>query len=85
MTGVQTCALPILDFSDIGTGRAIERDGTNVIWVIDTADSGADGVVVLGYLNPTTRNPQTTEGDTQPWCVFRFNTGATVWGPGAGV
>lgn len=79
-----TISTSAVDFTDIGTGRAIEKDGTNVIWVIDTADAGADGVVVLGYVNPITKTVQTVEGDTSALCVFRFNPGATIWA-GVGV
>ena len=73
-----------VDFSDIGTARAIQKDATNVIWVVDTADASNDSVVIMEYRNPNTREIQVAEGDTSVWAVVRFNPGATIWA-GAGV
>lgn len=82
---VRTISTDPVDFSDIGTARAIEKDATNVIWVTDTSDAGNDSVVIQEYRDPGTREAQTTEGDSSVWAVVRFAPGATVWGPGAGV
>lgn len=82
---VRTISTDAVDFSDIGTARAIEKDATNVIWVADTSDAGNDSIVIQEYRDPSTREVQTTEGDSSVWAVVRFVPGATVWGPGAGV
>jgi hypothetical protein len=82
---IRTIDADAVDFSDIGTARAIQKDATNVIWVVDTADASNDSVVVLEYRNPNTKEIQTVEGDTSVWAVVRAVPGATIWGPGAGV
>lgn len=81
---VRTISSDPVDFTDIGAARAIQADGTNSIWVVDTTDAGNDSVVIQEYRNPETREVQTAEGDSSVWAVVRFVPGATIWGPGAG-
>ena len=76
---IRTIDADTVDFTDIGALRAVQKDATNVIWVVDTADAGNDSVLVLQYLNPTTRNVQTVEGDTSVWAVVKFTPAATIW------
>ena len=71
-----------VDFSDIGVGVALDIDSDNSIWVVETDDVTAEIVRVLEYLDPTTKNVQTAEGDTSALCVFKFLPGATIWGQG---
>lgn len=82
---MRTIDADAVDFSDIGTARAVQKDTTNVIWVVDTADAGNDSVVIQEYRNPTTREVQDVEGDTSVWAVVRFAPNATIWGAGDGV
>jgi hypothetical protein len=72
----------VVDFTDIGVGVALDIDATNAIWVVETDDVTAEVVKVLGYLDPVTKNPQTTEGDTSALCLFKWLPGATIFGTG---
>ena len=76
---IRTISTDPVDFTDIGTLRAVEKDATNVIWVVDTSDASNDSVVCLQYLDPRTKEVQTTEGDTSVWVVIKFVPAATVW------
>jgi hypothetical protein len=67
------------DFTDIGTAVALKIDSTNVIWVVDTSNAGADAVVVVQFLNPDTKTPLTAEGDFGTLAVFKFIPSVTVW------
>jgi len=71
-----------VDFSDIGTARALLIDATNDIWRVETSDAGNDAVVVLRFLHPVTRQVIETEGSTlyDALVVFRFVEAATVYG-----
>jgi hypothetical protein len=71
----------VVDFTDIGVRVALDIDSTNNIWVVETDDVTAEVVYVLGYLNPTTRDKQATEGDTSALCVFKFIPGASIYIP----
>lgn len=68
-----------LDFSDVGAARALETDSTTK-WRIETDDAGNDCVVVLQFLDPTSLQPMTAEGDFIAAIVFRFIRAATLWG-----
>lgn len=75
----RTISTDPVDFTDIGTLRAVEKDATNVIWVVDTSDAANDSVVVLQYLHPETKNIQTVEGDSSVFVVVKFVPAATIW------
>lgn len=60
-------------FGDFGTGLAILKDGTNVIWYMDNTDTTHDGVVPLEM-----RAPYVT-GDLGAYVVVRFAYAATIW------
>ncbi len=82
---IRTLASDAVDFSDIGAARAIQKHASLALWVVDTTDAGNDAVVILEYRNPTTKEVQNVEADFAVWAVVRFQPGATVYGPGAGV
>lgn len=68
-----------LDYSDIGTARAIQPHGTYTnVWVVDTTDAGNDAVAVRYYRSPDGR--ALAEGDFEMEVVFSFVEGATIWG-----
>lgn len=79
---VTTVAADAVDFSDIGTARALQAHASLAIWVVDTTDSGNDSVVVEAYLNPITMTKQTTEGDSEVYAIVHFDPKATVFGAG---
>ncbi len=78
----RTIAADAVDFTDIGSARAIEAHASLNIWVVDTTDAGADAVVVEFYQNPNTNALQTVEGDLEVNVIFHFDPKATVMGAG---
>lgn len=69
-----------LDYSDIGTARAIQAHGTlTTTWVVDTTDAVNDSVSVRYYRSPD-QSVALAEGDIQAEVVFTFVPAATVWG-----
>lgn len=72
-----------VDFSDIGSPRALEDQSTEEVWTVETDDAGNDSVVPTQYLDATTRTPLTAEGGTEALVVFRFIRAATIWGADA--
>lgn len=79
---VTTIAADAVDFSDIGTARALEAHASLAIWVVDTTDAGNDSVVVEAYLDPLTMTRQITEGDSEVYAIVHFDPKATVFGAG---
>lgn len=79
---MRTVASDAVDFSDIGTARAIQKHASLAIWVVDTTDAGNDSVVVEHYLNPNTMELQTSEGDSEVYAVVHFDPKATIFGAG---
>ena len=71
-----------VDFTDIGSCRALQIHGTLTVWVVDTTDAGNDSVVVERYLNPITNAPLLAEGDSEATCIFHFDPKATIYGAG---
>lgn len=71
-----------VDFTAIGVAKALEAHGSLAIWVVDIGDSGADSVVVEGFINPVTMVRQVTEGDFEVYCLFHFDPKATIFGAG---
>ena len=73
-----------VDFTDLNAARAIQKDGTNVIWEVDTTDAGNDSVVVLDEIRPTDRRQCVeADADTNQYVIFRFINLATIWGNAA--
>ncbi len=79
---VTTVASDAVDFSDRGTCRALQAHASLAIWVVDTTDAGNDSVVIEEYLNPTTMERQTAEGDSEVYAVVHFDPKATIFGAG---
>ncbi len=79
---LRTVASDAVDFSDIGTARAIQKHASLSIWVVDTTDAGNDSVVVEKYHNPDTNALLTAEGDLEAMVVVHFDPKATVFGAG---
>lgn len=68
-----------LDYSDIGTARAVEKHATYTnLWIVDTSDAGNDSVIPKYYRSPT--GAALAEGDTAMEVVFCFKEAATIWG-----
>ena len=59
----------------------LEIDATNSITRVQTDGVTYETVVVLEYRNPTTGNLQTSEGDTNALCIFKFLPGASIFIP----
>jgi hypothetical protein len=78
----RTIASDPIDFTDIGSARAIEAHASLAIWVVDTTDAGADSVVIEHYINPDTKAYLTAEGDSEGEVVFHFDPKATIFGAG---
>ncbi len=69
-----------LDYSDIGTARAIQAHGTlTTTWVVDTSDAGNDSVTVRYYRSPDS-SVALAEGDISAEVIFTFVPAATIWG-----
>lgn len=79
---VTTVTADAVDFSDIGSCRALQAHASLTIWVVDTTDAGNDSVVVEMYLNPLTMQRQTVEGDSEVYAVVHFDPKATIFGAG---
>ena len=80
---VRTVASDAVDFTDIGSGRALQAHASLTgVWVVDTTDAGNDSVVVEEYLNPITMQQQTAEGDFEVFAVVHFDPKATIFGAG---
>ena len=79
---VTTVAADAVDFTDIGSCRALQAHASLAIWVVDTTDAGNDSVVIEGYVNPQTMTRQTTEGDSEVYAIVHFDPKATVFGAG---
>lgn len=79
---VTTVAADAVDFTDIGSCRALQAHATLAIWVVDTTDAGNDSVVVESYLNPVTMEVQSAEGDLEVYAVVHFDPKATIYGAG---
>lgn len=79
---VRTVASDAVDFSDIGTARALQKHASLSIWVVDTTDAGNDSVVIEKYHNPDTNALLTAEGDNEVMAVVHFDPKATVFGAG---
>ncbi len=77
-----TIAATAVDFTAIGVCKAIEAHASLNIWVVDTADSSNDAVVIEEYRNPVTMEVQTTEGDFEVTAVVHFDPKATIFGAG---
>lgn len=68
-----------LDYSDIGTARAIDTHATHTnLWTVHTDDAGNDAVIVKYYRSPDGR--ALAEGDFEMEVVFAFKESATIWG-----
>lgn len=80
---VTTVAADAVDFTDIGACRALQAHASLAIWVVDTTDAGNDSVVPEMYLNPSTMQRQTTEGDFEVYAVVHFDPKATIFGAGS--
>lgn len=78
----RTVAADAIDFSDIGTARAIKAHASLAVWVVDTSDAGNDSVVVEFYQNPITNALLTAEGDLEGLVIFHFDPKATIFGAG---
>lgn len=76
----RTVADDAVDFSDIGVRVELEIDATNSITRVETDQTTYETVEVLEYIDPNTMQVQTTEGDTNVWCAFKFLPGATIYG-----
>lgn len=79
---VTTVASDAVDFTDIGSCRALQAHASLTIWVVDTTDAGNDSVVVEGYVNPVTMTRQTAEGDSEVYAIVHFDPKATIFGAG---
>ncbi len=79
---VTTVASDAVDFTDIGSCRALQAHASLTIWVVDTTDAGNDSVVVEHYINPVTMEMQTTEGDFEVYAIVHFDPKATIFGAG---
>lgn len=79
---VRTVASDAVDFSDIGTARALQKHASLSIWVVDTTDAANDSVVIEKYHNPDTNALLTAEGDNEVMAVVHFDPKATVFGAG---
>ncbi len=79
---VTTVASDAVDFTDIGSCRALQAHASLAIWVVDTTDAGNDSVVVEGYLNPLTMTRQVAEGDSEVYAIVHFDPKATIFGAG---
>ncbi len=79
---VTTVAGDAVDFSDIGTCRALQAHASLAIWVVDTTDAGNDSVVVEEYRDPLTMTTQVAEGDSEVYAVVHFDPKATIFGAG---
>lgn len=68
-----------LDYSDLGTARAIDKHATYThVWTIHTDDAGNDAAIVRGYRSPDGR--ALAEGDFEMEVIFTFKEAATIWG-----
>jgi hypothetical protein len=79
---VTTVASDPVDFTDIGSLRALQAHASLAIWVVDTTDAGNDSVVIEHYRNPVTNEYQTAEGDSEVTAIVHFTPGATIFGTG---
>ncbi len=79
---VTTVASDAVDFTDIGSCRALQAHASLTIWVVDTTDAGNDSVVVEHYINPVTMEMQTAEGDFEVYAIVHFDPKATIFGAG---
>ena len=79
---VRTVASDAVDFTDIGSARALQVHATLTIWVVDTTDAGNDSVVIEFYQNPNTNALQTAEGDFEVNAIVHFDPKATIFGAG---
>jgi hypothetical protein len=79
---VTTVAADAVDFTDIGSCRALQAHASLAIWVVDTTDAGNDSVVVEGYVNPQTMTRQTAEADLEVYAIVHFDPKATIFGAG---
>lgn len=74
---IQTFNTDAIDYTDIGTARAIQVHATLAnTWVVDTSDASNDSVVVERYL-------EGVEGDLAGMAQVHFQPAATIWGVGA--
>lgn len=60
-------------FADFGTGLAILKDATNVIWYVDNTDTTHDAVV------PIEMAPPYVLGDLGGYVIVRFAYAATIY------
>ena len=68
-----------LDYTDIGTARALQAHATHThLWVVDTTDAANDSAIVRGYRSPDGR--ALAEGDFEMEVIFDFKLAATIWG-----
>jgi hypothetical protein len=68
-----------LDYTDIGTARALDKHATHThVWTVHTDDAGNDSVIVRGYRSPDGRD--LAEGDFEMEVIVDFKLGATIWG-----
>lgn len=79
---VRTVAADAVDFTDIGSCRALQAHASLNIWVVDTTDAGNDSVVVEHYNNPDTGAHQIVEGDFEVNAIVHFDPKATIFGAG---
>ena len=79
---VRTVASDAVDFTDIGSCRALQAHASLAIWVVDTTDAGNDSVVIERYLNPNTNALQTAEGDSEVTAIVHFDPKCTIFGAG---
>lgn len=79
---VRTFNTDAVDFTDIGSARALQAHATLNIWVVDTSDSSNDSVVVEFYNNPDTNALLIAEGDSDVAAIVHFTPGATIFGTG---
>jgi hypothetical protein len=79
---VRTVASDAVDFTDIGSCRALQAHASLAIWVVDTTDAGNDSVVIEHYINPDTGAYQILEGDFEVDAIVHFDPKATIFGAG---
>lgn len=72
---ITTFSTDAIDYSDIGTCRALQAHATLNTWVVDTSDAGNDSVVVEKYI-------EGVEGDFAGVAVVHFDPKATIFGAG---
>jgi hypothetical protein len=66
-------AAQAMDYTDLGVGLEIEKDATNVIWIVDNTNTSADALVPLSILAPA------VQGDFRGYYVVRFAAAASYW------